>query len=495
MHPNHPDSPPRTDAPPPYNLEAEQAVLGILLFDAHSILEIEGAITGADFFEPYHSRLFTLIEAELKAGRLASPALLANHLLIDPAFEHFGGTRYLLDLLDRAPPTAQARHFAQAIRSLALRREVIRMARSMEHKAQTETDVDGATLLSDFERDLLAVQSRKDDLTLTSYGQAAREVLYGLENPQNRKMISLGLSRIDKLLGGAEPGDLLVLGGRPGMGKSALAAVVARKIAESGYGVAELNGEMTVQQMTRRHLTDLAFERHGYDAPFYRMIREGRITPEQHKILAQVAMATERLPLFMIKRTGMTLGRIRAMLMRQKMVWERQGIPMGAVVIDHVGLVAPDSAGRSRNEDQTIVSGRLKALADELGVVMIALAQLNRQVESREDKRPGLADLRDSGSWEQDADVVIGVYRDAYYARREQEPKNQLKVSEWMARCSDPTIEAIGLKVREGDVGTARLWASIGHNAIQDDAPDGDLSRSFDFKPQSPTSLPQETLI
>ena len=173
----------------------------------------------------------------------------------------------------------------------------------------------------------------------------------------------------------------------------------------------------------------------------------------------------------MVKRTGLTLGRIRAMLNRQKMLWEAMGIPLRLVIIDHVGLVSPDQGGRSRNEDQTVVSGRLKELADELGVVMMALAQLNRQVERREDKRPMLADLRDSGSWEQDADVVIGTYRDAYYARREKEPKSDMKLAEHLARASSPIIEAIGLKVREGEPGTAKLWASIGHNAIRDEPP------------------------
>ena len=105
-------------------------------------------------------------------------------------------------------------------------------------------------------------------------------------------------------------------------------------------------------------------------------------------------------------------------------------------------------------------------------MVMLALAQLNREVEKRDDKRPQLSDLRDSGSWEQDADVVIGAYRDAYYARREKEPKKELERAEWILRAASPTVEAIALKVREGDVGTASLWASIGHNAIRNEAPD-----------------------
>lgn len=493
-HPNHPDATARDEAPPPHNLEAEQALLGAILVDNDVYTAVDGMVSPRDFFEPFHQRLFKAMGEDIRHGRLAEPSLLAQYFLIDPAFVQFGGMAYLADLADKAPPTKQAVHYAKSVRSVALRREVVRIAKDIAQRAQNEAQTDGADMMADLERELLAVRTGKDDLSLLSWSEVSRAVVYGMDKPDDRPIVKLGLAKIDKMLGGAEYGDLIVLGGRPGMGKSALAAVIARLVAQQGLGVAEVNAEMSTMQMGRRHLTDIAFDRYGAEAPFYRDIRNGTLSEAQRRMIAEVQHETEHLPLRMVKRTGLTLGRIRAMLMRQKMLWETMGIPLRLVIIDHVGLVAPDQGTRSRNEDQTIVSGRLKELADELGVVMLALAQLNRQVEAREDKRPMLSDLRDSGSWEQDADVVLGTYRDAYYARREREPKGDLKTADWMARCASPYIEAIGLKVREGDVGTAKLWASIGHNAIRDQAPDSEdpfahAPNLFNPRPQAAAAL------
>lgn len=488
-HPHHPDAPSEGDAPPPHALEAEHAVLGALLFDNDALVDVDGVVEDRDFFEPFHQRLFRAITRDIRAGRLAEPSQLAQYFIVDGAFAEFGGTRYLIDLMDKAPPRNQAGHYAKVVRSVALRREVARIASEIAIRATTDGDADGATLMADLERELIGVRQGKTDLSLRPFGEVAREVCYGMDRPEARPMLKLGIAKLDKLLGGAELGDMIVLGGRPGMGKSALAGCLALNVAMAGLGVAEINAEMTVQQMARRHLTDLAFSRYGHDAPFYRAIREGTCTEPQRRMIGAIQAETEKLPLYMIKRTGLTLGRVRAMIMRQKMIWESIGIPLRLVVVDHVGLITPDKGGRSRLEDQTIVSGALKELADELGVVMLALAQLNRQVEMRDDKRPMLADLRDSGSWEQDADVVIGCYRDAYYARREREPKGDLKVAEWVMRCSSPIVEAIGLKVREGDVGTAKLWASIGHNAIRDEAP-FDASDPFAKSPSADLFAP-----
>lgn len=469
-HPLDPAAPGPED-PTPHSLESEFALLGMLMFSNETFAEIDGHIAARDFYEPFNQRLFKAIGEDIRHGRLAEPSILATYFSIDPAFHEFGGIAFLADLVNKAPPTTFAMDYCRAIRSTALRRETIRICREIQERAQADAHASGADLMADLERQLLAVRAGKDDLAFQSWADVSRAVVYGMDRPDETPLIKLGLKKVDALLGGCEPGELLVLGGRPGMGKSALAAVLARLTAEAGYGVAEVNAEMTVQQMGRRHLTDFAFDRFGYEAPQYRDIKRGTLTDRQKEIIAKTQHDVADLPLMMVKRTGLTLGRIRAMLNRQKMLWEAMGIPLRLVVIDHVGLISPDQGGRSRNEDQTIVSGRLKELADELGVVMLALAQLNRQVEQREDKRPMLSDLRDSGSWEQDADVVLGVYRDAYYARREKEPKSDLKLAEHMARASSPIIETIGLKVREGEPGTAKLWASIGHNAIRDEAP------------------------
>lgn len=480
-HPFDPDAPP-AELPPPHNLEAEQALLGALMFDNDVFVAVDGVVAARDFYEPFHQRLFKAIADDIRHGRLAEPTLLMSYFVIDPAFHHFGGLRYLADLVDRAPPSANAPEYAREVRSVALRRDVIKIAADIQQRAIEEAGTSGADLMADLEREMLKIRTGKDDLGFQSWGDVSRAVIYGMDRPEDRPLIKLGMEKLDDILGGAERGDLIVLGGRPGMGKSALAGCLALNVALQGIGVCEVNAEMTTAQMARRHLTDLAFTRYGADAPQYRDIRRGILTDQQKRILIELQEETANLPLRMVKRTGLTLGRVRAMLNRQRMLWESSGLKMGLVVIDHVGLIAPDVGGRSRQEDQAQVSMKLKELAEELDVVMLALAQLNREVEKRDDKRPMLSDLRDSGSWEQDADVVIGVYRDAYYARREKEPKGDLAIAEHVLRASSPWIEAIGLKVREGDVGTAKLWASIGHNAIRNEAQD-DFDSAFGARP------------
>jgi replicative DNA helicase len=187
----------------------------------------------------------------------------------------------------------------------------------------------------------------------------------------------------------------------------------------------------------------------------------------------------------MLKRSGLKLAQLRSLVRRQTAAWARSGIELGTVVIDHVGLIHPDQTTRDRYADQTIVSNTLKELAEELGCAIIALNQMNRENERREEKRPQTHDLRDSGSWEQDADFIIGCYREAYYAQRQPEPKvtkagkagedQQLAWSEWDRARRSQTIEAIVLKAREGEIGTVKLWGDVARNAIRSAAPEGDL--------------------
>lgn len=471
-HPFDPNAPPDS---PPMNLEAEQALLGILMYENDAFVSVDEMLAADDFYEPFHGMLFGAIARDIRAGRRADPALLQTYFRIQPSFHEFGGLAYLMDLVDKAPPASTVAEYARGVRSMSLRRKVIKIAADMVAKAKEDPDVDGLDLMADLESQMLAARSGKDDVGFQSWAEVSRAVIYGMDSPEDRRLLNLGLPKLDNVIGGAERGDMIVLGGRPGMGKSALASCIALNVAQAGFGVAEVNGEMTTAQMGRRHLTDLAFAQYGRDAPQYRDLRRGTLTENQKRMVAGLHAQFEGLPLYLVKRTGLTLGRLRAMLAKRKMLFRSMGIDMALVVIDHVGLIRPDRESGSRQTDQSEVSGALKIMAEDLDVVIIALAQLNRNVEQREDKRPQLADLRDSGSWEQDADVVIGAYRDAYYARREKEPKRELEKAEHFMRASSPTVEAIMLKVREGDVGTANLWASIGHNAIRNDPPEDAL--------------------
>jgi replicative DNA helicase len=272
--------------------------------------------------------------------------------------------------------------------------------------------------------------------------------------------------------------DLIVLGGRTSMGKSAMASDIALNVATQGRGVIEINGEMSVQQMTRRHLTSLAFTKHGKGAPSYSAIRKRMVSREQRQMLGQAKAEFDQLPISLLQRPGLGFGALRSLVRRERAKMAREGVKLGLLIVDHAGLIKADGGGRSRYEDQTAVSNGMKELAHELGIPVMALAQLSRETEKRDNKRPALSDLRDSGAWEQDADVVIGVYRDAYYAAREPEPKDDGKPNssstwaEWDRRRRSKTIEAIILKAREGECTTVELWGDMATNAIRAREPD-----------------------
>jgi replicative DNA helicase len=230
---------------------------------------------------------------------------------------------------------------------------------------------------------------------------------------------------------------------------------------------------MTVEQMMRRHVADILYERHGNKAPSYSAMRKKIMSEEQQRLMLDAKSEFRDLnTLVSVYRSGVKIADIRNMVRRQKVIWARHGIKLGLITVDHVGLVKSSTANRGRTESQGEVAREMKELGGELDAAIFALVQLNRQVESRDDKRPMLADLRDSGEWEENADGVIGFYRDSYYAKRELEPKSFEKRVAWEERCASNIIDAILMKIREGEMQTVKLWADMARNAIRGFAPE-----------------------
>lgn len=459
----------------PADLEAEQALLGILLYENEAIHTLEG-MTAERFREPFHQRLFATIAAAIGKGRLAEPIDLAAKFSGDAAFEDLGGGSYLALLVERAPPTNMAAHFGQVISEAAQRRALMELAENMSAAAKSG-EMEAPEIIGLAESSLLAMQVTSRPMQLVSVADASASVLAYLDAPEEEVSgIRTGLAPLDEELGPLLPGNLVLLMGRPSMGKSAAAECIALNIAEQGYGVIQINGEMSPEEMVQRHLTDICQRLYAGRGPEYRDIRRRRIGYDQRQMLTRADELLRPLPMKMIKRPGLKLSQLRSLARRQAAAWARMDIPLGAVIVDHVGLLHPDQSNRDRYADQTIVSNTMKELADELGCPVIGLNQMNRQNENREDKRPQLSDLRDSGSWEQDADFVIGFYREAYYAQRQAEPKKELELAEWLRAKNSRTIEAIILKARAGACSTVNLWGDVARNAIRGVAPEyGDL--------------------
>lgn len=473
--------------------EAEAALIGILLWDGADERPIvlgllPGELGAAHFYEPFHGRVFERWKRAMAAGQRFDMVLAADAFAHDPAFQELGPA-YFAKLFESAPPREGAADYARAIIDGGTRRRLVSLAKDIQEAVQ-DLDTPAEQVVGEVAAAVSDISSSTSGMDLIDADTAMDRVLDYIDNPSaHPDGILTGLAPIDKTLGPWLPGDLLSLAARPGAGKSAVAAIVSRNVAKPldgrpAKGVIEFHGEMSVEQVTRRRLTATAYEMAADQAPTYSAIRKRQVEMAQRDALGAAREYLRGIPIRAVSRAGLTLTRMRAMVERQRLMWERQGIELGLVIIDHAGLIKPDREYRTRVDEQTAVSGGLKAMASDLKVPFLALLQLSRAVEGREDKHPMLSDLRDSGSWEQDTDVVMSAYRDAYYAQKETEPddstpKGAAAWAEWDARRRSPWIDIDFLKVREGSGSRAKLWADMGTNAILGAAPEDDHFRGL----------------
>jgi replicative DNA helicase len=454
----------------PANIEAEQALLGILLYDNSAFERLSDALSGADFFEPFHGRLFDSVKSHIARGQLAEPILLAEHFARDPAFEELGGIRYFADLVEHAPPAANASDYGRVIHDLALRRSLIQIGGEIAVEAQV-----GDPALSGREQ-IEAAEIKLFNLAETG---SVSQGLLGLETALTDAVemaeaayrrdgglsgLSTGLKDLDQKLGGLHASDLIVLAARPSMGKSALATNIAFHVARhyaydvlpdgtrrtaSGGVVALFSLEMSSGQLAMRLLAELT------EVPSDR-IRKGDINATEFGRIRDAAAEIRDAPLFIDDTGGLSIAKLAARARRLK---RTTGLDL--VVVDYLQLVTAADVSRQDNRVQEVtqITQGLKALAKELNVPVLALAQLSRQVENREDKKPQLADLRESGSIEQDADVVMFIYREAYYLSRAEPKEGSAEHLEWQEKL-DPIrnlAEVIIGKQRHGPIGIVRL--------------------------------------
>ena len=438
----------------PKNFEAEQALLGAMLYDNRAYHRISDITRPEHFADPAHGKLFEAIAAQIERGQIANPVTLKAFSEQDDGLKAAGGPRYLARLYAASGVPLDAHVYAELVRDQHLRRRLIEItehARAVAASASTQQDALGQ--IGALERELydLATVDRPVG-GFKSSGAALDEALDQAEAAYKGGGqlvgVSTGFRSLDRFLGGLHKSDLIILAGRPSMGKTALATNIAFHAAKAFDTGDKRNGaivgffslEMAASQIMLRG----AAEHIQVSAE---AIRQGRINSFQWDRLQSAQEGMARLPLFIDDAAGLTIGEIRARARRQK---RQHGL--GLLVVDYLQLIEGSAKGRGdRVQQVSEISRGLKTLAKELDVPVLALSQLSRQVESRTDKRPQLSDLRESGSIEQDADVVMFVYREEYYLERSDKKNSHEHIS------SMGKAELIVAKHRNGPTGTVEM--------------------------------------
>lgn len=444
----------------PHNEDAEQALLGAILVDNAALERCEG-LSPDHFFLPVHGRIFEATKMIVDRGQVANPVTLKTFFEADEALAGVGGAGYLARLASSAATILNAGQYAAEVRDLWTRREAIAIADQLSAEAFNPPELDdtAAAIIDRTEKALFDLAEKGRGLSsgprslrdVTLSALAIAEAAY--KRPGGVVGISTGLHELDKLLGGLQDSDLVVLAGRPAMGKSALATNIAYTAAShadqiGGGAVALFSLEMAGEQLSQRLMGELS----GIPSDF---IRRGEV--QNFEALVRATQALVKAPLYIDDTPAMTISQIRA---RARALKRRHGI--GLVVVDYLQLVRPSfrATADSRVQEVSEVTQGLKALAKELHIPVLALSQLSRKVEERQDKRPLLSDLRESGTIEQDADVVIFIYRDEYYADREKpDPMKAEAYRQWEARmdAARDRAELIVAKHRHGPTGTVNV--------------------------------------
>jgi replicative DNA helicase len=463
------EQPPEAEALP-HNIEAEQQLLGAILTNNDIYDRIAQVVRAEHFFEPVHRRIYEVAVAKIQKNALASPVTLKAYLEDDGGLKELGGPAYLARLAGAAISAFAARDYAQMIYDMAVRRELIQLGQDIAAQAH-------AVVVDNDPRDqIVAAEQRL--YTLGEQGHAERGFVSFLKAVTDAVQmanaayqrdgglagISTGLVDLDKKLGGLHKSDLLILAGRPSMGKTSLATNIAFNIARvykrglltdgsegavSGGVVGFFSLEMSSEQLAARILSEAA------EVPS-EQIRRGDMTEAEFRRFVEAAKALESCPLYIDDTPALPISQLAARARRLK---RTHGLDV--LIVDYLQLVRGTGRGETnRVQEVSEITQGLKAIAKELNLPVIALSQLSRQVENREDKRPQLSDLRESGSIEQDADVVMFVYRDEYYKEREKPGEDNLeamaKWQETMERVHGKAEVIIG-KQRHGPIGTVEL--------------------------------------
>ena len=444
----------------PNNIEAEQAVIGSILVSNDIFDEVSPIINHSKFHDPIHQKIFLAIENLISKGMLANPITLKNYFENDKNLVELEGHEYLVKITKFSTSLRQAIEYSKIIYDMYVRRELIKISETTIDSASNKNiDLPGDKIIEDSEKLLFDLAERgsfrktfiKFDIALNRTIEMAKSAHQNIEGIVG---VPTGLTDLDDRLGGLHNQDLIIIAGRPSMGKTALATNIAfhasKNIQNKGLksSIAFFSLEMSSEQLSTRILSEQSRIKSND-------IRRGKVSDEQFEKFIETSKNISELPLYIDETPAITIA---ALSNRARRIKRLFGLDL--VVVDYIQLMRPTNIRNDgRVQEISEITQGLKALAKELNVPVLALSQLSRAVEQRDDKKPQLSDLRESGSIEQDADVVMFVYREAYYLERKEPRPGTVEYAEWQGKMNEISnlAEIMIGKHRHGPTGNVKV--------------------------------------
>ena len=441
----------------PNNIEAEQSVIGSILLTNEIFDDVSIIISSKNFYDPVHKKIFEALEKLIYGGMLANPITLKNYF--EKEKDELNIPEYLVKITKFSTSSRQALEYSKLIFDLYVKRELIKISGEVIDQAKlNDLETDGQKIIENYEKSLFDLAEKGSfSSSLIKFDEAMRQTIEMASNAYKNEEgivgVPTGLKDLDDKLGGLHKSDLVIIAGRPSMGKTALATNIAfnaaKKIQESGEKscIAFFSLEMSSEQLSTRILAEQARIKSND-------IRRGKISEEQFDKFIETSKDISELPLYIDETPAITIA---ALSNRARRIKRLYGLDM--VVIDYIQLMRASNTNNGRVQEISEITQGLKALAKELSVPVLALSQLSRAVEQRDDKKPQLSDLRESGSIEQDADVVMFVYREAYYLQGKEPRPATVEHAEWQAKMNEVShlAELIIQKQRHGPTGNVML--------------------------------------
>ena len=442
----------------PNNIEAEQAIIGSILISNEIFDQISTLVSSKNFYDPMHQRIFTAIEKLIYSGMLANPITLKNHFENDD--DKINIPDYLVKITKFSTSNRQAIEYSKIVYDLYVKRELIKLSEEIIYSAKlNDIDNNSQNIIESSEKSLFDLAEKGSfSSTIVKFDEALKLTIEmastAYKNEEGIVGVPTGLRDLDEKLGGLHKSDLVIIAGRPSMGKTALATNIAFNAAKKFQlegkktSVAFFSLEMSSEQLSTRILAEQSRIKSND-------IRRGRISEDQFDKFIETSKDISELPLYIDETPAISIAALSNRARRIKRIY---GLDL--IVVDYIQLMtAVNSRRDGRVQEISEITQGLKALAKELTVPVLALSQLSRAVEQRDNNKPVLADLRESGSIEQDADVVMFVYREAYYLERKEPRPATVEYAEWQAKMSEVSnmAEIIVGKQRHGPTGNVFL--------------------------------------